>query len=99
MKAVTVLSATLVDDLIHVVKEFIEDDDTVSLNLHIFARDTIEWRAAEYDIDPETDFDTLINIVLFEPFVDNKPLYAHDDKVSARNEMQTLIEQARVALS
>lgn len=99
MKAVTVLSASLVDDHIHVIKEIIEDDDTVSLNLHIFARDTLEWRAAEYDIDPTTDLDTLINFVLYEPFVNNKALYEHNDRAAARAEMHTLIEQAKVALS
>ncbi|GAA2618699.1 hypothetical protein SMC26_40260 [Actinomadura fulvescens] len=35
---------------------------------HVFPADTLEWRAAEYGIDP-TDVDTLLDIVLHEPFL------------------------------
>lgn len=35
---------------------------------HCFPKDIFEWRAAEYGIDP-TDMDTLIDIVLSEPFL------------------------------
>lgn len=37
---------------------------------HCFPKDIFEWRAAEYGIDP-TDMDTLIDIVLSEPFLDD----------------------------
>lgn len=37
---------------------------------HCFPKDIFEWRAAEYGIDP-TDMDTLIDIVLAEPFLDD----------------------------
>lgn len=35
---------------------------------HCFPKDIFEWRAAEYGIDP-SDMDTLIDIVLSEPFL------------------------------
>lgn len=37
-----------------------------------FPVDTLEWRAAEYGIDP-TDLDTLLDMVLSEPFLDSDP--------------------------
>lgn len=37
---------------------------------HCFPKDIFEWRAAEYDIDP-TDMDTLVDIVLSEPFLND----------------------------
>lgn len=37
---------------------------------HCFPKDIFEWRAAEYDIDP-TDMDTLVDIVLAEPFLED----------------------------
>ena len=37
---------------------------------HCFPKDIFEWRAAEYDIDP-SDMDTLIDIVLAEPFLED----------------------------
>lgn len=37
---------------------------------HCFPKDIFEWRAAEYDIDP-SDMDTLVDIVLSEPFLEN----------------------------
>lgn len=35
---------------------------------HVFPKDTLEWRAAEYGLDPE-DVDALIRIVLYEPLL------------------------------
>jgi hypothetical protein len=35
---------------------------------HCFPKDVFEWRAAEYGIDP-TDMDTLLDVVLAEPFL------------------------------
>lgn len=37
---------------------------------HCFPKDIFEWRAAEYDIDP-TDMDTLVDIVLSEPYLED----------------------------
>lgn len=39
-------------------------------HLQIMPQDILEWRAAEYDIDP-TDVDTLFDIVIHEPFIDS----------------------------
>jgi hypothetical protein len=36
---------------------------------HVFPKDTFDWRAAEYDIDP-ADIETLMDVVLHEPYVD-----------------------------
>lgn len=39
---------------------------------HTFPTDTMEWRAAEYGLDP-SDVDTLLEIVLAEPHLDPDP--------------------------
>lgn len=39
---------------------------------HFFPSDTMEWRAAEYGLDLN-DFETLLDIVLAEPYLDNPP--------------------------
>ncbi|MCQ8831751.1 hypothetical protein [Streptomyces malaysiensis] len=44
---------------------------------HVFPKNTLEWRAAEYGIDP-TDTDTLLDIVLHEPHTPHP-----DDRLSA----------------
>ena len=38
-------------------------------HMHVFPKDAMEWRAAEYDIDP-ADVETLMDVVLYEPFLD-----------------------------
>lgn len=59
-------------DLIEVVNETVNDDDTVELGLHTFSPETLEWRAALYDTD---DLDELIDMVLLEPFIEDvRPL-------------------------
>lgn len=45
-----------------------DDDGTVVTSQHFFPPDTLEWRAAEYGIDP-SDVDTLMDIVLAEPYL------------------------------
>ncbi|MYS15161.1 hypothetical protein [Streptomyces sp. SID4982] len=47
-----------------------------SQHRHIFPKETLEWRAAEYGIDP-TDIEQLLDIVLHEPFAPHP-----DDPVS-----------------
>lgn len=57
-------------------------------NIHYFPADTLEWRAAEYDIDP-TDLDTLLDIVIYEPYMedaDRPDMLLHD---------ATSVEEAR----
>lgn len=44
------------------------DDGTTSRMLHRFPAETMEWRAAEYGIDP-TDVETLLGIVMVEPWL------------------------------
>jgi hypothetical protein len=67
----------------------IEDDGTVTTGCHVFPTDTLEWRAAEYGIDP-SDVDTLMDIVLVEP-------YLTDDHWQAGSRLHDAdtIEQAR----
>jgi hypothetical protein len=52
----------------HVHLLFTHDDGSQSKSIHIFPQDTLEWRAAEYGIDP-TDTNTLLDIVLAEPYL------------------------------
>ncbi|MCF6423354.1 hypothetical protein [Amycolatopsis tucumanensis] len=44
------------------------DEGKISKHVHIMPTDTLEWRSAEYDIDPN-DRDTLMDIALTEPFL------------------------------
>ncbi|MET8826107.1 hypothetical protein ABZX40_13625 [Streptomyces sp. NPDC004610] len=37
---------------------------------HLFPKETLEWRAAEFGIDPD-DVDTLLDLVLHEAFIDD----------------------------
>lgn len=56
---------------------------------HTFPVDTLEWRAAEYGLDP-SDVDTLLEVVLAEPHLDPDP----DDTTRSLFEAAT-IEEAR----
>lgn len=49
-------------------------------SLFSFSDEVIEWRAAEYGIDPETEFDTLLDIILHEPYI---PDPTHPDNFEA----------------
>lgn len=73
MKNVTVISAEKVvqqeTPMWRVVQE-IEEDGQKTKHLFVFPEHTLEWRAAEYDID-HTDKDTLLDIVLHEPHLDD----------------------------
>lgn len=51
-----------------VTRQFFHDDGTIEDGVHVFPLDTLEWRAAEYNIDPG-DVDTLLDIVLMEPYL------------------------------
>jgi hypothetical protein len=54
------------------------------LRHHVFPKSTLDWRAAEYGIDP-SDTATLLDIVLHEPFVPNPddPVTGTDDPAAA----------------
>lgn len=60
-----------------------------SRHMHVFPVDAPEWRAAEYELDP-SDMDTLLEIVLAEPFLDPDP----DDPTLSLFDADT-IEEAR----
>lgn len=66
-----------------------------------FPADTLEWRAAEYGIDP-TDLDTLLDMVLSEPFLDPDPedaalsLFGAPDISRARVHHLKKVAQVRV---
>lgn len=57
---------------------------------HVFPKNTLEWRAAEYGIDP-ADVDTLLDIVLHEPHAPHPDdrLTADDDPAVAAGLMST----------
>lgn len=61
-------------NLLTVTMDLVQDDGTVIPGTHTFPEDTMEWRAAEYGIDP-ADLDTLLDIVLHEPHLpdDDQP--------------------------
>lgn len=85
MKSMEVLSCTKQGNILRVVKEITNDDNSKELQLHIMREDTLEWRAAEYDIDPE-DRDTLIDMVIYEPYLDpnDSQLYSCADRFEAK---------------
>lgn len=68
MKSFKVLAAVINYDTnqYELVKEIVGDDDSVSYNLHTFGVEILEHYAAIYDTD---DIDTLIDMVVHEPFV------------------------------
>jgi hypothetical protein len=56
-----------------------EDGSEPYMMSHKFPEETFEWRVAEYDLDP-TDRDTLLHIVLYEPYLnedDRDPDQSH----------------------
>jgi hypothetical protein len=48
------------------------DNGFVEYGVFVMPEDTLEWRAAEYDIDPN-DLDTLMDVVLAEQFLEVPP--------------------------
>lgn len=66
-------------------------EGNVEMIAYDFPTDTMEWRAAEYDLDPEKDKDTLLDIVMAEAwmtqsdYLDGEPaLYDCPDVETAR---------------
>ncbi|RSD22014.1 hypothetical protein [Amycolatopsis eburnea] len=51
-----------------IILELSDEDGTVHNRAHIMPADTLEWRAAEYGIDP-ADTATLLDVVLAEPYL------------------------------
>lgn len=65
---VNLVSVEQQGDVISVEREMVRADGSIVVGHHKFPVDTLEWRAAEYGIDP-TDLDTLLDIVIHEPFL------------------------------
>lgn len=71
-----------------------DDDGRTTRLAYLFPRDTIEWRAAEYDLDPLSDAELLTDIVLFEPHVtipEEKRLY-RTSKAEAKEALLALVK-------
>lgn len=69
-------------------RELILPDGSTILNQFVFPKDTLEWRAAEYQIDPR-ETDLLLDIVLYESIMPQDPqtipvLYTADSVDEAR---------------
>lgn len=69
---------------------------------HMMPVDTLEWRAAEYDIDPVSELDLLVDVVLYEQFVEyspgQHPLFTLDTANAAREAhiAAVMVAKARV---
>lgn len=74
---------------IEIVKEITNDDGTTHMHLHMFSVDILEWRAAEYGID---DVDTLIDIVVYEPFTSGTDVYHVTAKTAREVHLQKINE-------
>lgn len=74
----------------------IKENGTGECDHHSFPLDILEWRAAEYGIDPR-DFDTLIDVVLHEPFIPDPgdPANFRDDAAAARGYVSPAVELRR----
>lgn len=86
-------------DKFEVANRVLNDDGTTTMMLHVFPPDTLEWRAAEYGIDP-TDLDTLLDIVLNEPFAEgDPPLWRVKDRDEARSLLLEDVNQRKQRLA
>jgi hypothetical protein len=96
-------------DKFEVANRVTDDDGNTIMALHIFPPETLEWRSAEYGIDPE-DTDTLLDIVLSEPYDnDEPPLWnvetrdearaALADRLQARKQKMAVKQARRAGLS
>lgn len=52
-----------------VVYDVTYDNGFVTEHGHSIPKETLEWRAAEYGFDPETEFETILDVVLAEPYI------------------------------
>jgi hypothetical protein len=55
-------------------QELIHDDGTSELWTHYMPADILEWRVAEYGWHPVKDIDTMLEIVIYEPWITNETL-------------------------
>lgn len=85
MRRISIISA-LFDEAtktFHVVKEEQQEDGSISLNLHTFGAEALEWKAAELGIE---DINLLIDTIIYEP-------YASSSDEGAMHEKATKIKQ------
>lgn len=52
-----------------VVYDVTREDGAATEHGHSIPKDTLEWRAAEYGLDAATQFETILDIVLAEPYI------------------------------
>ncbi|MFE9391715.1 hypothetical protein [Streptomyces sp. NPDC006784] len=71
----------------------VKEDSLGERQYHSFPMETLEWRAAEYGIDP-TDFDTLIDVIAHEPYLDDPsdPAAVLADPATARGFVSPAVE-------
>lgn len=97
MRSFRILSAVYnpASDHLEVAKELTDDDGSTSLCLHIIHPETLEWHAAEYDID---DVDELVELVLHEPFIEDvQPLSIGLEEAKTRIRARVLEAKTRLA--
>ncbi|RAJ70287.1 hypothetical protein K378_01452 [Streptomyces sp. Amel2xB2] len=77
---------------VHLVKEAPDGQR----DFHSFPLETLEWRAAEYDIDP-ADTDALIDIIVHEPFLPDAgdPANVYGDAAAAAGFVSPAVEARR----
>lgn len=65
-------------------------------DVHSFPLETLEWRAAEYDIDP-ADTDTLIDVIIHEPYMPDpgNPANVRSDAAAAAGYVSPAVEPRR----
>lgn len=75
------------------------DDDVERRYAYVMPKDTIEWRAAEYGLDPDVDLDTIQDIILHERFTEIPPgagLYDAPTVADARAAILDVVAAARI---
>ena len=85
------------DDHILVALDVTDDEGKTVRTAHVFPKDTLEWRAAEYGIDP-ADTQTLLDIVLFEPHIEIDPdwqLYTAPTVDDARDHLLERVQERK----
>jgi hypothetical protein len=73
------------------------DDGLTVRTAYVFPKDTLEWRAAEYGLDP-ADTQTLLDIVLFEPHIQIDPdwhLYSAPTVDDARDHLLDRVQERK----
>lgn len=97
MKAFRVLATSVNPNtgFVEVVKEVTADDNSVSLNLHTFHREVLEWRAAEYDTN---DIDEVIDGILYEPFFNEDVLSLQQSVDDARTKFRAVLASTKARL-